>query len=91
MAKPTIRVLMSATAKGAIDSTTIREFEAGREYELYEELAEAFFSMGVADPAEAREPASEPETGENSEGTDTAPAPAKPATRKRSPAAKVSE
>jgi hypothetical protein len=69
-----IRILMTSTAKGAVDSTDVREFAEGREYDVPEDLAAAFFEMGVADPAEAHEGAPE---GDGTGEPDKAPAPAK--------------
>lgn len=51
--KPTIRVLMLKDAMGAPDGVTLKRYEAGKEYDLPEDLAGCFFSTGEADPAEA--------------------------------------
>lgn len=53
--EPTIRVIMLRTAMGAPDSTTVVEYQAGRQYDLPQSLADCFFSTGDADPAEAHE------------------------------------
>lgn len=77
----TIRVLMTATAKGALTSTHIKEFHEGQEYDIPEELAHAFFDMGVADPAEAHE---KPQDGREGDAGSKGPADGEtPATRKR--------
>lgn len=58
-----MRIRMTATAKGAVTSTEIREFAEGSEHDLPEDLAEAFLSMGVAEavaPAPA-DPGPDPE------------------------------
>jgi hypothetical protein len=51
--KPTIRVIMLKTTLGAPDSISTVEYEAGKQYDVPEDLAECFFSTGAADPAEA--------------------------------------
>ncbi len=86
MSKPQIKVLMLRTAKGAPDSTTVKEYLEGQVYEIPEDLADCFFSDGSADPAEAHEPAPSPgdaSGGGNSGGGDTSPPAEKPAPRKR--------
>ena len=66
-----MRIRMTSDAKGALTSTDIREHKAGHEYELPAELAEAYVSMGVAEPVA-------------DEAADEAPAePEKPATRRK--------
>lgn len=53
-----MRIRMTATAKGAVSSTDIREFGPG-EHDMPDDLAEAFLSMGVAEPIV--EPDAEPD------------------------------
>jgi hypothetical protein len=53
--KPTIRILMLETKKGAPDGITTVDYEAGKIYDVPEDLAACFFSTHSADPAEAHE------------------------------------
>lgn len=53
--KPTIRVIMLQTKLGAPDGITTVEYEAGKQYDIPEDLAETFFSTHSADPADAYE------------------------------------
>lgn len=49
-----MKIVMTQTAKGAVTSTDVRDYEAGREYDVPGDLGAAFISMGVAeavDPA----------------------------------------
>lgn len=85
MKRPTVKVRMNATAQGAPDSTTVRTYEAGREYEVPEDLAECFFSTGAADPAEAHTEA------DAADAAPPSPEAGKTAQRKRRAAAKGSE
>lgn len=85
--KATIKVRMNRTAMGAPDSVTVKEYKAGQEYDVPEDLAECFFSDGAADPAEAHEPAPSPGHGSGAQidaatGEGSGPAPTAP-TRKR--------
>lgn len=73
-----MRIRMTSDAKGALTSTDIREHKAGHEYELPAELAEAYVSMGVAEPVADEAPA------EPDKAADEAQAePEKPATRRK--------
>lgn len=68
----TIQVRMVKTTKATLDGgcTTI-EYQEGQEYDLPEWLAQAFFSGGEGDPAEAHAVESEPvaDTGEPNPAT----------------------
>lgn len=57
-----MNITMTQTAKGAVTSTDVREFLAGREYDVPAELGEAFIGMGVADAVETKPAAAEVET-----------------------------
>jgi hypothetical protein len=89
------RIRMTETAKGAVSSTDIREFPAGSEHDLPDDLAQAFLSMGVAEPvepAETDDPANEAQDGEAPAAATTLPdQSAAPATRKPSRGAKASK
>lgn len=54
---PTTRIIMTRTEKGCPDSSTVLTFHEGEQYDVPTDLAEALFSMGAADPAEAHEAA----------------------------------
>lgn len=46
-------VKMKKTTPGSKDGISVRKFEAGKEYELPENLASAFISVGVAEEVKA--------------------------------------
>lgn len=70
--RATVKVTMLKDAKGAPDSVTTREYKAGETYDVPEDLAACFFDAGLADPAEAHEPAPTGDAGDPQGG---APAP----------------
>jgi hypothetical protein len=55
--RSTIAVVMTADARGAPNGFVVQNYDAGTRHDLPEELATAFFGMGVADPAEAHDTA----------------------------------
>lgn len=57
MSCSTIAVVMTANARGAPNGFTVQDYEAGSRHDLPEDLAAAFFGLGVADPAEAHDAA----------------------------------
>jgi len=83
----TIRVVMLRTDTATLDGgATTMTLEAGREYDLPEWLAEAYFRDGKADPAEAhQQPGDEPRAA--SEGGPEAPGPSQRARKRKSPPA----
>lgn len=79
-----MRIVMTRTAKGADDGFTVREYVEGEAYDVSDDLAQAFFQMGAADPQEAHEAA------DAAEAPSDASDPSQPATRVRKGRSKAS-
>lgn len=78
-----MKIRMTRTENGSPDGFTVREYKDGHTYDVPDELADAFFKAGAADPEEAHQAADDAASGENSgEGNPPAETPTR-ATRKR--------